>query len=132
MGCGEDQTINNIQKKLKQGETLTSKQQCIADTVVSTIVDPKNVMLYIATFDVLIRGFISEKSQMISYCHNMIAGGRKSDAFEGYAENCPEELKELSNEQLKALDIHAHKLARMAADFNGSPIDVVLGSCVDF
>lgn len=131
VGCGDVEVADNIQEKLEQGKTLTKKQQCIADTVVSSIVDPKNVMLYAATFDVLSRAYITQNAQIINYCRPMIVGARQSEAFEGYAENCPEELKELSNEQLAELDIQAQDLARMASDFNGSPLDVALGSCAD-
>ncbi|MPS33660.1 MULTISPECIES: hypothetical protein [unclassified Salinivibrio] len=132
VACGEEETAENIQKKLEQGETLTKKQQCIADTVVSSIVDPKNVMLFAATFDVLSRAYIAQKAQIVNYCSTMIVGSRQSDAFKDYSENCPEELKELSNEQLTELDIRAQELARLAADLDGSPLDAALGSCVDF
>jgi len=130
-GCGEEEMVENIKQKLEQGETLTQKQQCIADTVVSSIVDPNNLMLYAATFDVLSRAYIAQKSQIINFCRPMIVGFRQNEAFKGYAENCPEELKELSDEQLTALDVREQELARMAANFDGSPLDVVLGSCAD-
>ncbi|MDW5376005.1 hypothetical protein R6258_03635 [Halomonas sp. HP20-15] len=118
-------------EKLEQGETLTKKQQCIADTVVSSIVDPKNVMVYAATFDVLSRAYIAQKAQVINYCRTMIVGSRQSDAFKDYSEDCSEELKELSNEQLTELDVRAQELARLAADLDDSPLDAALGRCGD-
>lgn len=77
VGCGDVEVTDNIQEKLEQGKTLTKKQQCIADTVVSSIVDPKNVMLYAATFDVLSRAYITQNAQIINYCRPMIVGVRQ-------------------------------------------------------
>ena len=131
VGCGEEETADNIKKKLESGEALTKKQQCIADTVVSSIIDPKNVMLYAATFDVLSRAYISQRAKIINYCRPMIQGSRHNDAFEDFSEVCPAELKNLSNDQLTELDVRAQQLASMAKDLDGSPLDVALGRCAD-
>lgn len=131
VGCGEDVTVKNIQEKLEQGEALTKKQQCIADTIVTSIVDPKNVMLYAATFDVLSRAYIAQNAQIINYCRSMIVGSRQSEAFEDFTEDCPKALKELNDDQLTALDVRAQELVIMAANFEGSALAAALGSCAD-
>lgn len=132
--CGNntvEEELGVINEKLQAKEELSSRESCIADQLVSSIVDRKNIMLYAATFDLLSRVYIQQKAQQISFCRTMIIGYRSGTDLESAVKDCPIELQEMTNDQLVVLDDRARLISQAAGDLKNTITDQVIGSCMD-
>jgi hypothetical protein len=108
-------------------------KECLVDQAISSVIDPKNVMLYAATADLMTRAFVLKKATVISDCRSIIIGSRNGiDSFDKIAnEYCPQELMELTDEQLVKLDEKALEIINVASNLTGTIADKAMGSCVE-
>lgn len=128
-GCDASADIDDLKNKLYNGVALSEKNQCYADTIVSSAIDPKNTLAYAAAFDTLTRVFIVKDAELTNYCRSMIPLVKSDDYQEDIVERCPKEYFSLTDEQMTSLDNRSHILASKAANFDGGLLDFVMGSC---
>lgn len=132
-GCekgNEEISQDSIVKKIEKEESLNKSEKCIVDSIISSIVDPRNVLVYASAFDVLGRYSITEAASQINFCRPMIQGSSGSDLLADMAEQCPARLKSLSSKDLDALHTKAIELSKIASDFKGSVFEFAYGACV--
>lgn len=108
-------------------------KDCLVDQVVSSIVDPKNLMLYAATADLMLSALVLQKATVVSDCRTIIIGHKNGiETLSMFADDyCPEELMKLSKEQLIKLDDKARKIIRVYNNVINDIADKALGRCVE-
>ena len=124
IGCEDSSNTAKKDERMKE---------CLVSQAVSAVVDPKNIMLYAATADLMTRAIVLNKATVVRDCRTIIIGARKdidllATLAEGY---CPKELMELSDEQLIKLDEKAMEIIRVASNLKGSITDKAIGDCVE-
>ncbi|MFY0667626.1 MAG: hypothetical protein JXQ95_06320 [Alteromonas stellipolaris] len=129
-GKSELTSKDKIVKKIQREEVFTKSEKCIIESIVSSTIDRKNILVYASAFDVLARYSITEAAAEINFCRPMIQGSSDNDLLAKMAEKCPVELKNLSSEDLDALHTKAIKLNIAATNFNGSVFEFAFGTCV--
>lgn len=131
LGCNDpNEKLNSIGKKLSEGTELSKSEKCVSDIVVSNIVDPKNIMVYAATFDSMARAFISAKSSGINSCVDQIILDRKNSTSEFGSKNCPSFMHELSYDQLLKMHDRTAQIVDAAKNYEGSAIQKAFGNCI--
>lgn len=123
-GCYQPSDTPSKDEKLKG---------CLVDQAVSSVVDPKNLMLYAATADLMSRALVLEQATIVSNCRSIIIASRNNiDLLNTLANDyCPKKLMELSDEQLIKLDKKAMEIIRLYSNLTGSIADQVLGRCAE-
>ena len=129
-GKSELTSKDKIVKKIQREEVFTKSEKCIIESIVSSTIDRKNILVYASALDVLARYSITEAAAEINFCRPMIQGSSDNDLLAKMAEKCPVELKNLSSEDLDALHTKAIKLNIAATNFNGSVFEFAFGTCV--
>ncbi|MEP1553314.1 hypothetical protein [Paraglaciecola sp.] len=132
-GCEEKHEIttkDEIVKKIQKEEVLTKSEKCIVESIVSSAIDTKNILVYASAFDVLARYSITEAAAEINFCRPMIQGSSSGNLLADMAKQCPVELKNLSSKELDALHTKAIQLSKAATNFNGSVFEFAFGTCV--
>ncbi len=129
-GCGEKDSLATVERNEIDKSRL---KECLVSQAISSIVDPKNIMLYAATADLMTRAIVQQKAKVVSECRVIIIGSRNGiGLFDKMASSyCPKKLMELSDDQLRQLDKKAIEIVRVASDLKGTIADKALGSCVE-
>lgn len=123
-GCDKVSDTADKNEKLKD---------CLVDQAVSSIVDPKNLMLYAATVDLMTRALFLQKAAVVSDCRSIIMGARNGiDLLSALADTyCPKEMANLSTEQLIKLDEKATEMIGIYSNLSGSIAAKALGRCAE-
>lgn len=124
IGCDQASDTVDKDEKLKG---------CLVDQAVSSVVDPKNLMLYAAIADLMSRALALHKATVVSNCSSVIIGSRDGiDLLSTLSDNyCPKEMINLSNEQLIKLDKKAKEIIQIYSNLSGSIADEALGRCAE-
>lgn len=131
-GCVDEigKDLVRINDELKTGKELSTRDGCIVDAVVSNIVDKHNFQMYTATFDVLARTYLSQKSIEINGCVGLISSERNGIDTFGEAYRCPSFMHSLDEVALNKLDKRAKDVVNAASNFENSALHQAFGRCV--
>lgn len=130
-GSEVEVTINSIVGKIESEAKLSQADKCIADFVVSSVIDKNNFVTYGAAFDVLARLSVVNAVDEINYCRPIVQGAKNSRLLGSLSEKCPEKLKKLTSKEFDELLDNAEALSLAAGNFSGSVFELAFGSCVN-